>query len=219
MSGRSARRQSGGSRAGAVALWFGAALAAVAGCSGEGAPWYRLDADVGWAPRPGFQGMIGGAERGFDKRGFLSVDSGQVAAADRPAAVFLGDEITFGTGVPVERTFVELLHARLPRAGLVNLAVPGYSSFQGRAGIARALALQPDVLVVAFGFNDRRGVPAGVPDGNVDSLDYLALIAQWGSPCSAPCTADIDGPDGLPDGNVDALDYLRMIGEWGTPCQ
>jgi hypothetical protein len=61
--------------------------------------------------------------------------------------------------------------------------------------------------------------PAGAPDGNVDALDVLVLIAQWGSPCSAPCTADITGSvAGVPDGNADALDYLLLVAQWGTPA-
>jgi hypothetical protein len=57
--------------------------------------------------------------------------------------------------------------------------------------------------------------PQGQPDGCVDALDFLRVIAEWGSPCSAPCSADATGPDCVPDGNVDALDYLLVIGEWG----
>jgi hypothetical protein len=60
--------------------------------------------------------------------------------------------------------------------------------------------------------------PNGVPDGAVDALDFLELIAQWGSPCGPPCTADITGPGNVPDGKVDALDYLLMISQWGNPA-
>ena len=47
----------------------------------------------------------------------------------------------------------------------------------------------------------------------MDSLDFLLLIAKWGSPCS-PCDADITGPGGMPDGNVDSLDFLLLIANW-----
>jgi hypothetical protein len=58
----------------------------------------------------------------------------------------------------------------------------------------------------------------GVPDGNIDSLDFLLLIAQWGSPCVGTCEADITGATPLvPDGNVDSLDFLLLIGQWGNP--
>jgi Dockerin type I domain len=58
------------------------------------------------------------------------------------------------------------------------------------------------------------------PDGNVDALDFLALIAQWGSTtcATAPCSADLTGPAGVPDGAVDALDFLLLIAQWSSPC-
>jgi hypothetical protein len=61
-----------------------------------------------------------------------------------------------------------------------------------------------------------------VPDGNVNSLDYLLLVAEWGSPCNpggcTTCASDITGPTpGVPDGNVDSLDYTMLIAQWGTP--
>jgi hypothetical protein len=59
----------------------------------------------------------------------------------------------------------------------------------------------------------------GMPDGNIDSLDYLAMIGQWGSPCAGTCEADITGPTPLvPDGDVNALDFLLLIGQWGSPA-
>jgi hypothetical protein len=58
----------------------------------------------------------------------------------------------------------------------------------------------------------------GTPDGNVDSLDFLALIGQWGSPCTGSCEADITGPTpNVADGNVDSLDFLLLISQWGSP--
>jgi spore coat protein A len=61
--------------------------------------------------------------------------------------------------------------------------------------------------------------PADFDDSNVvDSLDFLLLIGQWGSPANCPeppCEADFTGPIGEPDGNVDSLDYLGLIAAWG----
>jgi hypothetical protein len=57
----------------------------------------------------------------------------------------------------------------------------------------------------------------GIPDGNIDSIDFLLLIAQWGTPCAGTCDADFTGPGGTPDGNVDSLDYLGLIAQWGNP--
>jgi probable HAF family extracellular repeat protein len=65
---------------------------------------------------------------------------------------------------------------------------------------------------------DITGPTPGEADGNVDALDFLLLIAQWGTPCVGSCEADITGPTpNTPDGNVDSLDFLLLIAQWGTP--
>jgi hypothetical protein len=64
---------------------------------------------------------------------------------------------------------------------------------------------------------DITGPTFATPDGNVDSLDFLFLIAQWGTPCAGSCEADFTGPVGAPDGNVDSLDFLALIAQWGSP--
>jgi hypothetical protein len=74
-----------------------------------------------------------------------------------------------------------------------------------------------EMTIAAAGCAGDIAGPKGGPDGNVDALDFLALIAQWGTPCTGPCDADITGPGELPDGNVDSLDYLLLIAQWGTP--
>ena len=75
--------------------------------------------------------------------------------------VCLGDSWTFGANVDQENTYPArleaLLRQRFPDAGVdvMNLGVMGYSSFQGRELLRRrALALEPDVVVLAFGMND-----------------------------------------------------------------
>lgn len=84
-----------------------------------------------------------------------------------------GDSITFGYRVPTvwpERPqeydrgalpYPELLEAGLREANpgreieVIPLAVPGFSSHQGRAWVARDVGwLEPDVLVAAYGWND-----------------------------------------------------------------
>jgi hypothetical protein len=65
---------------------------------------------------------------------------------------------------------------------------------------------------------DFTGPTEGESDGNVDALDFLRLIGQWGSPCTGACDADITGPTaGVPDGNVDSLDFLMLVAQWGSP--
>ena len=76
--------------------------------------------------------------------------------------LFLGDSNTFGIRVPLEKTFALQLETLLPGTRSLNLGVPGYSSLQGKQLLARHLAaLDPEVVVIAFHYNDRRYVTPG----------------------------------------------------------
>ncbi len=51
-------------------------------------------------------------------------------------------------------------------------------------------------------------------NGTVDTTDFLALLAAWGT-CPDPpmqCPADLDG-----NGEVDTVDFLELLASWG-PC-
>ena len=50
----------------------------------------------------------------------------------------------------------------------------------------------------------------GLPDGQVNVTDLLALLAAWG-PCAAPCPPDINT-----DGNVNVTDLLTLLAAWGA---
>ncbi len=61
---------------------------------------------------------------------------------------------------------------------------------------------------------------AGVPgdlnnDGDVDTIDFLLLLANWG-PCDAPCPpyclGDLDN-----DCDVDTGDFLDLLANWTFP--
>ncbi len=54
----------------------------------------------------------------------------------------------------------------------------------------------------------------GAPDGEVDVLDLIVVLARWGT---ADPDADITGPAGEPDGVVDVLDLVQLLSAWG-PC-
>jgi len=73
--------------------------------------------------------------------------------------VALGDSTTFGLGVEDEKTWPAVLETLLRARGIdvdvVNAGVPGYTSFQGRRFMLKSgLALEPDLVIVTFGFND-----------------------------------------------------------------
>jgi lysophospholipase L1-like esterase len=89
-------------------------------------------------------------------------------AVPKPAGqvriLFLGDSCTFGSGLLHNETFVEqterLLRERAGGADVecINGGVPGYSLFQGwRFLETRGFDLDPDLVVLTFGWNDRFG--------------------------------------------------------------
>ena len=124
--------------------------------------------------------------------------------------VCLGDSVTFGYRVPVVwpdkpteydpewLPFPMLLEKQLRAANpnrqfdVITMAVPGYTSHQGLAWLRRDIdKLQPDLVVVSFGWNDAS--LSDVPDrdairtnwyavgvrGLIDSSQAFAHAAHW----------------------------------------
>lgn len=142
--------------------------------------------------------------------------------------VCLGDSSTFGLHVAVEeawpRRLETLLRRRLDRddVEVINLAVPGYTSFQGlRLYRDEATRLDADVVVAAFGsFND--WVPAvGRTDASQDDAPWwehirvVQLVFEMAAPgaplydaegdvdaaerrCVELDTRELDGPRRVP---------------------
>jgi lysophospholipase L1-like esterase len=73
----------------------------------------------------------------------------------------LGDSCTAGWGVSDRAAYPQQLQQLLDRAygarrfRVINAGVPGYTSLQGLVYLReRGLALKPEIVVIAFGFND-----------------------------------------------------------------
>jgi lysophospholipase L1-like esterase len=94
-------------------------------------------------------------------QGFRSAPFGEAKRAGVFRILCLGDSSTFGMNVEDADAYPQvlqrLLDARaLGRFEVVNLGVPGYSSRQGLELLRqKALGWQPDLLIFAFGTNDR----------------------------------------------------------------
>lgn len=123
--------------------------------------WFTYAADVGWDRRPNFAGADDcGVQRNFDEKGLVAEESARLGQGEGlPRVAFLGDSNTYGSCRETEETFVAVANRLLPRARFINLGVNGYTSFQGyKALLKYGKLVKPDVLFVAFNFNDRRFV-------------------------------------------------------------
>ncbi len=113
---------------------------------------HEADPDLTWRQVPGYRdanvrinalGMRGPQARTHDE-GVRRI-------------LVLGDSIAFGYALPEHQTYPRLLERELglERTEVLNAAVIGYSSFQGRQLFERLLpSMAPDLVVVQFGYND-----------------------------------------------------------------
>jgi lysophospholipase L1-like esterase len=120
-----------------------------------------------WALRPNLREMVYGRIHGkpidfFVTTNTLGLRGSSVAARGKAARVIaLGDSCTFGIGVADDATWPAQMGTILngtPGGGgyeVINAGVPGYTAFQGLRYLSeRGLALEPDIVVAGFGFND-----------------------------------------------------------------
>ena len=106
-----------------------------------------------------------------------------------PADVASEDRLGFAVGLSGDR-------------GIAGAPYHDEAANDGGAAFVLELACTPEGDVTGAG---------GVPDGTVDFLDLLLVIATWGV-CEDPenCPADVDG-----DGEVGLSDLLAVLSNWG----
>jgi lysophospholipase L1-like esterase len=119
---------------------------------------HRPSPTLGWERRPGYTGLIARTRRDITEGNYFIQDAAQVGDTTQRRVWFLGDSRTFGHSVNAEEAFPEVVERLLPGVAAINLAVPGYSAYQGHVLLQQYLARapRPDAIVVAFGYNDRR---------------------------------------------------------------
>ena len=95
----------------------------------------------------------------------LGLRDDEIVDDGRARILAIGDSCTFGWGVEQREAYPQVLQRLLDadrpgRYRVVNAGVPGYTSYHGRLYLReRGLALRPDVVIAAYGFNDI--APAG----------------------------------------------------------
>jgi lysophospholipase L1-like esterase len=133
-----------------------------AGAHSTPQPWFVYTDDVGWERRPDFTGPDDcQAGREFDARGFLKADAAKLrnTTPGGRRVLFLGDSNTYGYCLDNTATFVEVADRLLPQYDLINLGVPGHTSYQGYKQLLKFEAMiKPDIIVISYNFNDRRYV-------------------------------------------------------------
>jgi lysophospholipase L1-like esterase len=116
--------------------------------------------------------------------GFRAPDFPAAPTPDRVRVLALGDSSTFGWGVEAEQAWPgrlpdALAHATGRAPGsfeVLNLGVPGYSTFQGRVLLERvALPLAPRLVVWSYLAND------GAATGGSDAELYARRVSWIGS--------------------------------------
>ena len=123
---------------------------------------YRTSADprVLFEMSPDFEGFSEGTAVRTNSRGLRERELPVEPAADTTRILFLGDSVTFGSGVPAEEAFPRLLEAALAAAGAgrvesLNAGVVGYNTLQELGRLEDVgLAYRPDVVVLTFVVND-----------------------------------------------------------------
>src|SRR5262245_2958569 len=94
------------------------------------------------------------------------------ATPRQPVILAIGDSMTAGYGVPAESSYPAQLEQELKKRGLdyrvVNMGVTGSTTTQAMGRMTRAMALQPDIVIIQLGGNDAaQGIPRNVSRENL----------------------------------------------------
>jgi len=106
----------------------------------------------------------------------LMVLFGSAARAESPVILVLGDSLSAGYGIPVEKGWVSLLQRRLVERGfpyrVVNASISGDTTSGGLSRLPAALELhRPAIVVLELGANDGlRGQPPMAMSRNLSRM-------------------------------------------------
>src|SRR4029079_16899672 len=94
------------------------------------------------------------------------------ANARQPVILAIGDSLTAGYGVPAESSYPAQLEQELKKRGfdyrVVNMGVTGSTTTHALGRMTRAMAIQPDIVIIQLGGNDAgQGIPKNVSRENL----------------------------------------------------
>ena len=131
------------------------------------------DPDIRYELIPGMKGRAWDTDVVINSAGFRGPEA-QTAKGGHFRIIALGDSIAFGNALPADAPFSNQLQRLLTqdygeRCEVLNFAVGGYDTLQEAALLRRrALAFEPDLVVVAYSLND-----IGVASVNQAYLEHL----------------------------------------------
>jgi acyl-CoA thioesterase-1 len=93
----------------------------------------------------------------------------------RPVIVAIGDSMTAGYGVASEFSYPAQLERELKKRGydyrVINQGVTGSTTIQALSRLNRALAAQPDIVIIQLGGNDAsQGIPRDLSKQNLRTM-------------------------------------------------
>ncbi len=109
----------------------------------------------------------------------LLFTSSCLASGQDRSILVVGDSLSAGFGIPVEKGWVALLQERLEKEGygyrVINASISGDTTSGGLRRLPRALSKhQPDIVVIELGGNDGlRGTPVSVTHKNLEEMIVL----------------------------------------------
>jgi lysophospholipase L1-like esterase len=126
--------------------------------------WVKFSPTLHYEIQPHFKGEIYYTPVEINSYGLRGADF-STDKSDTFRIVCLGNSCTFGNTLQFKDTYPYRLEKLLRseygnKIQVINAGIPGYSSYQGLRYLEeKAIAWKPDLLIVSFGFNDRRTVP------------------------------------------------------------
>lgn len=96
--------------------------------------------------------------------------------ADKPVIMVFGDSLSAGYGIPLKKSWVSLLQARLDknkyRYKVVNASISGDTSSSGLSRLPTALVVhKPEIVILELGGNDGlRGLPIEQTKKNLNHM-------------------------------------------------
>ncbi|MFQ6007768.1 MAG: SGNH/GDSL hydrolase family protein [Candidatus Zixiibacteriota bacterium] len=98
----------------------------------------------------------------------------------KPRILALGNSCTFGWRVAEHETYVERLETLLGgKYEVINAAIPGYTSLQGKRFFERELIhLNPDIVLILFAWNDHWAAANQISDKDQEFPPQLIITCQ-----------------------------------------